>query len=90
MESLIPIADTGFVVAIANRRDARHADCLQVYQRFSRIYLPQTILSESAFLIRRDAGSLVVIQFLRSLIKSRFELIAITDDDITRSANILD
>lgn len=85
-----PVADTGFVVAIANRRDSHHTECVRVYEQFTRILLPQTVLVESAFLIRRDAGAPVVVQFLRSLEKSRFELIALSTDDLAFSANILD
>ena len=47
------IADTGFVVALANRSDAKHEAVKAIYLRQQRILLPQTVLAEVAYLIGR-------------------------------------
>ena len=88
MESVI--ADTGFVVALANRADQRHRDVLPVYSHHPLILMPQLVLVEAAYLIGRDAGIPTVVKFLRGLPASRFEIIAVTDQDIARTANLIE
>ena len=84
------IADTGFVVALANRLDDRHADVVPIYAQYLKILLPQVVLVEVAYLINRDAVMTTVIKFLKGLPASRFELLAAVEQDIARSADILD
>jgi uncharacterized protein len=50
------IADTGFIVALTNSNDSRHAEVRPVYTQQQRILLPQTVLVEVAYLLGRDAG----------------------------------
>jgi predicted nucleic acid-binding protein len=83
------IADTGFLVALANRSDHYHADVIPIYRQYPQILLPQLVLVEVAYLIGRDAGILTVVNFLQSLPDSRFELMTATDQDIARTASIL-
>ncbi|MGF1515543.1 MAG: type II toxin-antitoxin system VapC family toxin [Elainellaceae cyanobacterium] len=84
------IADTGFVVALANRSDNRHGDVAQIYLQYPHILLPQLVLVEVAYLVGRDAGIATTVELLRSLTTSRFEQISVTDDDVERAANILE
>ena len=84
------IADTGFVVAVANRLDQRHAEVVPVYLQYPQILLPQFALVEIAYLIGRDIGIGSVVQFLQYLSVSRFEVITATDQDIDRTASILE
>ena len=88
MESII--ADTGFVVALTNRSDQRHRDVVPIYLQYPLILLPQLALVEVAYLIGRDAGIPKVVQFLKGLPVSRFEIIAATDQDIARAADIIE
>lgn len=90
METAIPIADTGFVVALLNQRDDRHQDVTPIYLQFPRILLPQTVLAEVAYLLGRNASILTVAAFLKGIPKSRFQLTALTDPDIEYTAEILD
>lgn len=83
------IADTGFVVALANRLDNRHADVAPIYAQYPKILLPQVVLVEVAYLIKRDADMATIVRFLEGLPASRFELIAAVEQDIARSAEIL-
>ena len=90
------IADTGFVVAILNQYDEGHADSLQIYARCKSdcIFLPQTILVEIAQLILRDmrppAATRIITRFLRELPNSKFRLFEVTEEDLLRTASILE
>ena len=48
------IAHTGFVVALVNRADKRHADVTPIYLQHTQILLPQMVLVEVAYLRKRD------------------------------------
>ena len=73
-----------------NRSDKRHTDVAPIYLQYPQILLPQVVLVEVAYLIGRDAGVTTVIKFLQGLSASRFELIAATEQDIARTAAILE
>ena len=66
------IADTGFVVALANRSDSKHEAVKAIYIQQQMILLPQTVLAEVAYLIGRESGIVTVAYFLRGLPVSRF------------------
>jgi uncharacterized protein len=83
------ISDTGFVVALTNRSDAKHEVVKAIYLQQKRILLPQTVLAEVAYLIGREAGVITVASFLKGLPMSRFSLLALLDEDILRVAEIL-
>jgi uncharacterized protein len=84
------VADTGFVVALLNRSDAMHSVVATVYIQQKQILLPQTVLAELAYLVGRNAGIVTVVAFLQGLSASRFSLVALTDQDVIRVAEILD
>lgn len=90
MEIVVPIADTGFVVALLNRADDRHLDVTSVYLQQELILLPQTVLAEVAYLVGRNAGISVLVTFFRNLAASRFRSISLTEDDLFRVADILE
>ena len=90
MESITAIADTGFIVALTNIKDIHHQNVKAVYVNQRKILLPQTVLAEVAYLLAREAGTSLVVNFLRSLMASRFELVSLIEEDITTIANILD
>jgi predicted nucleic acid-binding protein len=90
MERAVVVADTGFVVALLNRSDIRHTNVVAIYQQRQQILLPQTVLTEVAYLLGRDAGISTAIAFLRGIGASRFNLVALTDVDLERVAEILE
>lgn len=83
------LADTGVVVALINRSDARHAEASAVYLQFPQILLPQVVLVEVAYLVGREVGIPTVIAFFQGLPASRFVLIPAIESDIARTAQIL-
>jgi uncharacterized protein len=84
------VADTGFVVALLNRSDAMHSFVATLYIQQKQILLPQTVLAELAYLVGCNAGIATVVAFLQGLSASRFSLVALTDQDVIRVAQILD
>lgn len=90
MEEQRGVADTGFVVALLNRTDAKHQAVVDVYTRQPYpILLPQTVLAEVAYLVGQVAGITAVAAFLRELPTSQFQLAALTDQDVQCVADIL-
>jgi predicted nucleic acid-binding protein len=90
VEERITVADTGFVVALLNRTDAKHQVVAHAYDEQVRpILLPQTVLAEVAYLVGQVAGIKTVASFLRGLPRSRFRLVALIDSDVQRIAEIL-
>lgn len=89
MERIPPVADTGFVVALLNRTDNRHRDVTAVYTQQQQILLPQTVLAEVAYLLGRNVGVTTVVALLQGLSISRFCLVALTEQDVVRVAEIL-
>lgn len=90
MERIVPIADTGFIVALLNQEDSRHNEVVSVYLEYSAIIVPQTVLAEVAYLVGRESGNLTVVAFLKGLIDSRFQIVSLTDFDLNRVAEILE
>lgn len=87
---MISIADTGFIVALIDRQDSYHQDVKAIYLQQKEIIVPQSVLAEVAYLLGRAAGISSVVQFLRSLKTSRFELTALTEEDIARIGDVLE
>jgi len=90
MERMISIADTGFIVALVDYQDPHHQEVKTIYLQQQKIIVPQSVLAEVAYLLGCHAGISSVIQFLRSLKTSRFELMALIEEDISRAADILE
>jgi predicted nucleic acid-binding protein len=67
-----------------------HRSVTTVYTQQEQILLPQTVLAEVAYLVGRNAGSATLVAFLKGLSASKFTLIALTAQDVIRTAEILD
>jgi len=90
VERKSPVADTGCVVALLNNADPMHSAVQTVYNQYQKILLPQTVLTEVAYLLGRDSGIATVVTLLRSISASRFRLVALTEQDLNRAAEILE
>jgi uncharacterized protein len=84
------VADTGFVIAVAIATDHLHGPCLVSYRRQERIYLPQSTLTEVAYLLTRAGGNRVTAQFLNGLARTKYRLVALEDEDLMRTAELLE
>lgn len=93
MEEIAGVADTGFLVALLNKTDAKHQLVLPLYRKLTKpMLVPQTVLAETAYMVGRSAGILAVTTFLRSLGArgSRLRLCALTEQDTDCIAEILE
>ena len=90
MEINQAVGDTGFVVALVNKSDQKHSEVTKIYQQVRKILLPQSVLAEVGYLIGREAGINTVITFLKGFKYSRFQLVALTEDDLLKTAEILE
>lgn len=52
------LVDSGFIVALLDRRDRRHAECRAAIQDLSRAFVTcEAVISESCYLLRRVPGA---------------------------------
>ena len=51
------VADTSFIIGVIVSTDAHHARCVQAYKLHNPIYVPQTTLAETAYLITREVDN---------------------------------
>lgn len=86
---MIAVADTGFVVALIHRGDQNHKAAAAVYQQVQTAYLPQTALTEVAYLLANRAGGNTVVEFLQRLSTSKLVTTALTSEDLLATAAIL-
>jgi predicted nucleic acid-binding protein len=84
------IADTSFVVAVGNRADANHRICTQVFHQQSAICLPQSVFAEVGYMLGRAIGKRALAGFLRQLPQTRYRIIPLEAEDLTRTADLLD
>lgn len=85
------IVDSGFVIAVASPRDKWHKRCVEVYdQQQGVLFLPQPALSEIAHLVVRIGGYREMINFLKNLPKAKYQVAPLLDDDIQRTAEVLE
>ncbi|MBP0018387.1 MAG: PIN domain-containing protein [Cyanobacteria bacterium SBLK] len=74
MERRTSVADTGFVVALLNSSDPQYKTVVKIYAKQRAILLPQTVFAEVAYLVSRNASTSKLIDFLRRLSASRFQI----------------
>ena len=84
------LLDTGFLYALLNSNEARHADVLQAAQFVhGPIYLPKVVTTEVAYLVQRDLGSDALAEFIEMLASESFVLTEPTAADFQRAAAVV-
>ncbi len=87
---MVAVADTGFVVGLAISSDQWHAACLNIYRKQNRIFLPQTVLAETAYLLARSGGNRAMVKFLSALSRTKYKLTSLQQADIERTSSLLE
>jgi uncharacterized protein len=85
---VIGIADTGFILGIAIVSDRFHAACMRTHAEMSQIFLPQSVLTESVYMLIDLSGKSAAIRFLQQLPSSKYEITALTLPDLIRTAEL--
>lgn len=84
------LLDTGFLYALLNSNEARHADVLRAAQSVrGTIYLPTVVTTEVAYLVQRDLGSDALAAFIEMLAAESFVLLEPTVIDFQRAAEVV-
>ncbi len=85
------MGDTGFVVAILNQNDDDHQSCLDIYKaQHGYIIVPQSALAEITYMLNRNGGSKLVINFLHQIPNLKFRFIALEGADFRRTLELLE
>lgn len=87
MKSLI---DTGFLFAVLDKKDGSHFLCSEALNGELDPHLPEAVLPELAYLVLRDLGYEIWVNFLRSLAAGELPLISTDIRDINRAAEIME
>ena len=84
------LVDTGPLVAAGNRKDRHHNDCLQAIQSapYPRL-VPATVVTETCYLLARDAGIEAEALFLDAMASGFFTPVDIEATDYARMAELL-
>ncbi len=84
------LLDTGFLYALLNSKEKRHADVLRASQSVKgTIYLPTVVTTEVAYLVQRDLGSDALAEFIEMLASESFVLLEPTAADFQRAAAVV-
>ena len=82
------VVDTGVLYALADKRDAHHASCVQWLSEASEpLIVPPLVVAEACYLIGRYCGPQVEAAFLETLGPDRaFAVVNLIDADFARMA----
>lgn len=85
------LLDTGFWYALSNRKEQKHTSVAAVHRTLGQtdVYVPTPVITEVAYLIRRDMGPEALAKFLDLLPNSRFVPVEPTHADYRRAAGII-
>lgn len=84
------IADTSFIVALGNKADKDHEACNTVKREEQIIYIPQSVLAEVGYMLKRELGSRGLAHFLRTLPQTKYRIVPVELADILRTADLLE
>lgn len=87
----VALADTGFLLAVMDRRSPQHHEALALYDKFpGEILVPTVLLAELAYMLHRVGGAELVIRSMRAIRGSQIRLVDLIDDDYDRALAILE
>lgn len=87
------ICDTGPIFAAADRRDADHHACVELFTGLRladrRLLLPQTVMAEVGYMLETKVGTFAEVAFLESVASGSFELVNLAQSDAARIAELV-
>ncbi len=84
------LLDTGFLLAVLDADDEFHQVCTTALLNEPQPLLSDMVLPELGFMILRELGYPVLVHFLQSVVRGELVIERITNDDLTRTAEILE
>jgi len=82
--------DTGFLLAVLDADDEMHESCSEALLAESAPILPDVVLPELAYMVLKELGYSVLIDFLNSLHKGEMVIEHFDLSDLARAAEILE
>jgi len=82
--------DTGFLLAVLDADDEMHESCSEALLAESAPILPDVVLPELAYMVLKELGYSVLIDFLNSLHKGELVIEHFDLSDLARAAEILE
>ena len=83
------LLDTGFLLAVLDADDELHPACVQALQTEREVLLPESVLPELAYMVLRELGYPVLINFLQAILRGEIKLSRVTETDLQRTTEIL-
>ena len=83
------LLDTGFLLAVLDADDDWHSACVQILNLEADPILPDMVLPELAYMILRELGYPVLIDFMQALQRHELKLERATEADLQRTMEIL-
>ena len=84
------LADTGFWLALANRRDTHHTRAVQVLKEVNETLVTTwPVMTETCHLLLSRLGPVAVSTFMRSFEKGAFEVLGLRQQDATRLGQLM-
>ena len=84
------LLDTGFLLAVLDANDEMHESCSRALLAEPAPILPDVVLPELAYMILRELGYSVLIDFLNSIYNGELVIEHFNTDDLARTASILE
>jgi len=84
------LMDTGFLLAVLDADDEHHEICAKALLAEPNPILPDLVLPELAYMVLRELGHTVLVDFLNSIVRGELKLEKSTPEDLARTAEILD
>jgi len=84
------LLDTGFLLAVLDKDDELHKRCAEALLMEPAPLLPDVVLPELAYMILRELGYSVLINFLNSISKGEVAIEHLLIDDLARTSVILE
>jgi uncharacterized protein len=88
------IVDTSPLVAAAFSNDDKHEACVEVFNRMHSegqvLAISPFVAAETCYMLKRDGGSAVAASFLRSLVEGAFLWVNLIDEDLLRTAELME
>jgi uncharacterized protein len=88
---MIAVADTGFLLALVNKRDINHTRAVEIATKASgdTLIIPVSVLTEVCYLIASRLGHKAMRRFLQQIAEGGSDLETITLPDLRRAIELL-